>query len=157
MSNAHGTCVKVCNNKYFGSPAVMNDGRTFTDYRQNCQMNEMIMKKNRKHVSGDYRRFLINNGEKLIDVNRKISEHTNSNEKCNARKEVNISNFTNTDNNYSAYNDDMNTNAGFNINEDILKKVDNVGLFNSTNIANFSAMPGEMCRSCDVEELNNKR
>ena len=59
------SCFKVSNNKYFNCPARMSDGSLFTDYRQNC-----IINSNKYLNSYEYRMYLINNAENLMNRNR---------------------------------------------------------------------------------------
>jgi len=63
------TCDKTSNNKYFDCPARMDDGRTFTDYRQNSTVNDMIRYSNNTMSSYEYRQFLIHNASKIMEVN----------------------------------------------------------------------------------------
>ena len=41
------TCYKTSDNKYFGCPPKMSDGRHFTDYRPNCFLNGMVRDENK--------------------------------------------------------------------------------------------------------------
>lgn len=63
------SCDKTSNNKYFDCPARMDDGRTFTDYRQNSTVNDMIRYSNNTMSSYEYRQFLIHNASKIMEVN----------------------------------------------------------------------------------------
>jgi hypothetical protein len=63
------SCNKTSNNKYFDCPARMDDGRTFTDYRQNSTVNDMIRYSNNTMSSYEYRQFLIHNASKIMEVN----------------------------------------------------------------------------------------
>ena len=63
-------CNKTSNNKYFDCPALMSDGRIMTDYRQSCTVNDMIRLNNNVLSSNDYRQFLINNAEDIININQ---------------------------------------------------------------------------------------
>ena len=65
------TCYKASNNKYFDCPPRMSDGRHFTDYRPNCEINSMIKMDNKITNSFEYRNFLQQNANKLLDINRK--------------------------------------------------------------------------------------
>ena len=42
MNKNNNTCLKTSNNKYFDCPALMSDGRTFTDYRPSNYVNDLI-------------------------------------------------------------------------------------------------------------------
>ena len=53
---------KVSDNVELDFPARMNDGRMFTDYRQNCTLNNSIAK---QMGSWEYRNFLINNSDQI--------------------------------------------------------------------------------------------
>ena len=61
---------KVSNNKYPDCPAIMNDGRAFTDYRSSCYINDAIRVKNGITNSYDYRQFLIHNGNEMMNSTR---------------------------------------------------------------------------------------
>ncbi len=50
--------MKVSDNVELDFPARMNDGRMFTDYRQNCTLNNSISK---QMGSWEYRDYLTNN------------------------------------------------------------------------------------------------
>lgn len=75
-------CYKTSNNKYFNSPALMADGRHFTDYRPNCLLNNNIQIENTISDSYNYKLFLIRNAEKIIEINRKKSELINGSYEC---------------------------------------------------------------------------
>ena len=63
-------CYKTSNNKHFGCPPRMNDGRHFTDYRPSCHINNIIRTGNNVMNSFQYRLFLTRNAEELMDINR---------------------------------------------------------------------------------------
>ena len=65
------TCYKTSDNKYFDCPPRMSDGRHFTDYRPNCEMNSMVKLDNKISNSFEYRNFLQQNGNLILDINRK--------------------------------------------------------------------------------------
>lgn len=62
MSLINNNMMKVSDNVELDFPARMNDGRMFTDYRQNCILNNSISK---KMGSWEYRNYLINNAEQI--------------------------------------------------------------------------------------------
>lgn len=66
----NGSCYKTSNNKYFGCPARMSDGRNFTDYRPNCYVNNLIRQNNSTYNSFQYRMFVTHNAENLMNLNR---------------------------------------------------------------------------------------
>jgi hypothetical protein len=72
------SCYKTTNNKYFNCPPRMADGRHFTDYRPHCDLNNLVASNNQLVSSYDYRQYLIQNSEKLMDINRSYSSGMNS-------------------------------------------------------------------------------
>ena len=46
----------------------MSDGRAFTDYHANCQLNKMIQEKYELKNSHDYRLYLQHNAEEIMKV-----------------------------------------------------------------------------------------
>ena len=73
MATNTNLCVKTSNNKYQDSPALMADGRTFTDYRPNCNVNGLLRNSSNSFNSHDYRLFLTRNAQNLIDLNRNLA------------------------------------------------------------------------------------
>lgn len=65
-----GVCYKSSNNKYPDCPALMADGRAFTDYRSSCYVNDLIRVMNGISSSYDYRLFLQRNATDLMDTIR---------------------------------------------------------------------------------------
>jgi hypothetical protein len=51
-----------------------SDGRIFTDYNSNCVINNQIMKDNKITSQYEYRKFLQENAEKLMEIDRKNAE-----------------------------------------------------------------------------------
>jgi hypothetical protein len=74
---------RTVNNKFQTSPAIMNDGRSFTDYRPACYVDTMIANKNNIKGSNDYRDFLIQNGLSIMKVNDIYIEDKMSHKMCN--------------------------------------------------------------------------
>lgn len=74
---------RTINNRFQTSPAIMNDGRSFTDYRPACYVDAMIANSNKLHGSNDYREFLIKNGLQLMKVNDKYIEDKLAHRTCN--------------------------------------------------------------------------
>lgn len=62
---------RTINSRYTNAPANMNDGRIFTDYRQNYFVNNLIRMVNNKHDSHDYRLFLTRNAKAMMEANNK--------------------------------------------------------------------------------------
>jgi hypothetical protein len=82
---SNNTCNKTSNNKYFDCPALMSDGRAFTDYRQSSQVDNMIQYSNNIMSSYQYRQFLINNADKIMDVNTMYATNKLSCNNCDTK------------------------------------------------------------------------
>ena len=67
------TCYKTSDNKFMDCPPRMADGRHFTDYRPNCHTNNLLRADNEIGNSFQYRSFLTENAETLMDKNREIA------------------------------------------------------------------------------------
>jgi len=80
-----GKCFKISNNRYPDCPAIMDDGRAFTDYRSSCYINNVLRTQNGIKNSYDYRQFLINNGSKLINTIRLYNIEKSSCKPCDAK------------------------------------------------------------------------
>ena len=76
------SCNKTSNNKYFDCPALMEDGRAFTDYRPSSYVNDLIRIQNKVYDSYSYRQFLINNGLNIIELNDKYNDMKNGCSSC---------------------------------------------------------------------------
>lgn len=63
-------CYNTSNNKYFDCPPRMADGRHFTDYRPNCYVNNLLRANNKISDSFNYRSFLTDNANSLMNINR---------------------------------------------------------------------------------------
>lgn len=66
-------CYKTSDNKFFDCPPRMADGRHFTDYRTSCQVNDLLKVDNRISNSFQYRVFLQENANTLMDKHREIA------------------------------------------------------------------------------------
>lgn len=62
---------KLPNNKFPGNPGIMCDGRAFTDYRPNVDINNGLSSKFLGHHHNDhlYRQYLTKNGQNIMDDN----------------------------------------------------------------------------------------
>lgn len=49
---------------------ISADGRSFTDYRQNCRMNETVQSGSGMNNTREYRAYLQQNAEKIISLER---------------------------------------------------------------------------------------
>jgi len=76
------SCNKTSNNKYFDCPALMSDGRAFTDYRPSSYVNDLIRVQNKVFDSYSYRQFLIKNGLAIIQLNDQYNELKNGCPSC---------------------------------------------------------------------------
>jgi hypothetical protein len=76
-------CNKTSDNKHLDCPAVMEDGRAFTDYRQSDSVNEMIRNGNNVMTNFEYRNFLINNGKSIMKINNNYLEKKLECKDCN--------------------------------------------------------------------------
>lgn len=64
-------------------PALMSDGRQpGTDYRPNCEVNDIMIKQNGIVNSHDYRQFLIHNANNIMNLNRQYYQDLNQCNSC---------------------------------------------------------------------------
>jgi hypothetical protein len=82
------------NNKYKNCPALMSDGRSFTDYRAINHINNLLISNNNIENNYAYREFLTQNAEKIIENNKQISIENN---KCDQCKDVTETKSESTD------------------------------------------------------------
>jgi len=71
--------MKVSDNVELDFPARMNDGRMFTDYRQNCTLNNSISK---QMGSWEYRNYLTNNASQIHQESMSTLENKVKCTKC---------------------------------------------------------------------------
>ena len=76
------SCYKSSDNKYVQCPPRMADGRHFTDYRSSYYINDLIRADNNISNSLQYRLFLQQNGNALMDRQRQISCELNCCSPC---------------------------------------------------------------------------
>jgi hypothetical protein len=81
-----GICDKTSNNKFFDCPPMMADGRNFTDYRSNRYVNQLVAQNNNVQSSNQYRKFLMNNAEGLMELSHKYLYQKNGCNECDAQK-----------------------------------------------------------------------
>lgn len=65
-----GTCYSGSNNIHFDFPPIMMDGRNFADWQPGAVINEKIREDAGIKTNSDYRRFLINNADRIIKYNQ---------------------------------------------------------------------------------------
>ena len=75
-------CYKTHDNKYVQSPPRMSDARHFTDYRPHSELQEKLMKDNNMDNTQVFRAMMINNANKLMNLNVKQAELKNGVMKC---------------------------------------------------------------------------
>jgi len=63
------TCRKTSDNLNFECPAKMSDGRIFTDYRPSCDVEHALYNSNALRNSFEYRTFLTNNAQTIMQYN----------------------------------------------------------------------------------------
>lgn len=65
-----GTCYSGCNNIHFDFPPIMSDGRNFANWQPGGKINKTLRKENNIRSNNDYRRFLTNNADQIIQLNQ---------------------------------------------------------------------------------------
>ena len=63
-------CYNGSNNQYYNYPPFMNDGRNFTYLRPEAIINENIREKQHITTNWNYRKYLQENSNKIIEVNQ---------------------------------------------------------------------------------------
>lgn len=66
-----GICKGSSNNIHFDFPPIMDDGRNFAEWQPGAVINEKIRKDAGIKTNYDYRQYLINNADKIIEYNQK--------------------------------------------------------------------------------------
>ena len=87
MNVGDSSCFKTSNNKHLQCPARMDDARHFTDYRPNCHVDDQIRADNNISNSIQYRLFLQQNANALMDRNRQVACLANCCGPCPITKE----------------------------------------------------------------------
>jgi hypothetical protein len=65
-----GTCYSGSNNIHFKSPPIMSDGRNYATWQSGATINENIRKKEGITQNWEYRKYLIENADKIIKQNQ---------------------------------------------------------------------------------------
>jgi hypothetical protein len=68
------TCYKGSNNIYSDFPAIMSDGRVYTEHDTSCEINNGILKNESISNNYEYRQYLINNGLDIMSQNTSSSQ-----------------------------------------------------------------------------------
>lgn len=87
MSSCQSCEPRVSNNKHPECPSIMADGRHFTDYRPRCDVN-WVFPQDKAMNSFDYRQYLTNNADALIQKNRDWASKLNACGPCKEPFEV---------------------------------------------------------------------
>lgn len=64
------TCYSGSNNIHFKSPPIMSDGRNYATWQPGATINENIRKKEGITQNWEYRKYLIENADKIIKQNQ---------------------------------------------------------------------------------------
>jgi hypothetical protein len=67
------------NNLHADLPPLMSDGRNFTNWQPGTLINETIRKKERLTTDREYRAYLQNNAESIMEYNRTVARSRVSN------------------------------------------------------------------------------
>ena len=73
MNNVTNSCFKTSDNKFSNCPSRMSAGYHFTDYRPSNYVNDLIRADNNISNSLQFRVFLQNNANSLMDRNRQVA------------------------------------------------------------------------------------
>ena len=65
-----GTCYAGSNNIHFDAPPLMDDGRNYASWQQDAVSNNNIKVDANIKSNADYRKYLINNADKIIKLNQ---------------------------------------------------------------------------------------
>jgi hypothetical protein len=63
------TCYSGCNNAHFNLPPIMADGRNYASWQPEAAVNRHIQIQENIHSNWDYRRYMQNNGLKIMQYN----------------------------------------------------------------------------------------
>jgi hypothetical protein len=84
-----GTCYKNENNVYKSFPGIMEDSRLFTDYNSNAVLNKSMRDLNKIKSNEDYRKYLTNNAQSIINQNLETATFENN---CNVMMKLDSEN-----------------------------------------------------------------
>lgn len=68
-----GTCKQGSNNIHFDFPPIMSDGRNYSSWQPNAEMNNELIKTYNIKSNADYRAFLTKNADMIIKQNQLIA------------------------------------------------------------------------------------
>jgi hypothetical protein len=69
-------CYHSNNNQHNNYPAIMNDGRLWSQWQPDAQVNERIQQKEGIQTNWNYRQYLQSNGEQIINYNTQEACYT---------------------------------------------------------------------------------
>jgi len=115
-----GTCYAGSNNIHFDFPALMDDGRLYSSWQQDALINNNIKVDADIKSNADYRKYLINNADKIIKLNQ-YQACNNSGTSINLDKDDNLSS-TNTPSPY-LFNNSLSNNQPFGYENSDLKQL----------------------------------
>ena len=72
------TCYKGSNNIYSDFPAMMSDGRVYTEHDTSCEINNGILSNAGIDNNYDYRQYLIHNGLDIMSQNMSSSQSSSN-------------------------------------------------------------------------------
>ena len=123
-------CNRTTNNKYFGCPPRMSDGRHFTDYRSHNYVNDLIQQSNQTKSNYEYRQFLTHNALNIMKMNNDYMNKMNGCTECNATQ-IPFKTECKINQNYSnCYLKDNNGIGIYNLTEPIMNNKNSVKLSN---------------------------
>ena len=70
---------RSANNVYFNVPELMEDGRIITQYAHNMDLNDQFIEKGYIITNADYRKYLQQNANHIIEQNRNKTFYESSN------------------------------------------------------------------------------
>ena len=70
---------RAANNVYFNVPELMEDGRIITQYAHNMDLNDQFIEKGYIITNADYRKYLQQNANNIIEQNRTKTFYESSN------------------------------------------------------------------------------
>ena len=159
--NTDSLTIKVPNNKYQNCPALMADGRHFTDYRSNSQINMQNMEQRNIRSNYGYRNFLTNNGRTMVDIDRMRAQDKNECLGCDA-KQINNMTICKTDvigqmcepfdiNGLGRASIAIQSKKVPTVSQ-LNKSIDQFNMFLETNLTEVAARPGIMCDTCVIKK-----
>jgi hypothetical protein len=83
------TCYKASDNKYYGCPPRMADGRHFTDYRPSCETDNQFCQENKVSSNNECRLIRQRNASKLMELDRSHACSLNCCSPCSGEEFMN--------------------------------------------------------------------